>query len=190
MTETEKTPAKKKKGLSAQAIVSIIIICLLIVVPTAIYLWKQAEINKLKKQQETQINAFRADAKAKIDNCNKNNIETLTRVFSWAVRSEMLRNNIDQVNTYMTTLVKAADLNDISVIKSDGMVVLSTNKKYEGNAYAGPVASQLSTINDVVSQNGQDNNIIVISPIMGLDTRLGSIVITYTPKTYVFGNTE
>ncbi|MEI6854004.1 MAG: hypothetical protein WCL06_14255 [Bacteroidota bacterium] len=190
MSETTNTPVKKKKGLSAQAIVSIVIICLLIAIPAGIYFWKQAEISKLKKQHETEIIQIRTDATNTITDNNKKNMETLTRVFSWAVRSEMLRNNLDQVNTYMTDLVKAADLNDISAIKTDGIVVLSTNKKFEGNAYPGPVASQLSQINEVVSQNDADGNIMSICPIMGLDSRLGTIVITYKPKTYVFGNQE
>ncbi len=190
MSEKENTPVKKKKGLSAQAIVSIIIICLLIVIPTGIYLWKQGEISRLKKQHETEINTIRSDASKTITDNNRRNIETLTRVFSWAVRSEMLRNNMEQVNTYMNELVKAADLNDISAIKTDGIVVLSTNKKFEGNAYPGPVASQLSSVNEVVSQNDANGNIMAICPIMGLDSRLGTIVITYKPKTYVFGNNE
>jgi hypothetical protein len=190
MSEKENTPVKKKKRLSAQAVVSIIILCLLIIVPTGIYLWKQAEISNLKKQHETAINQIRTDANNTITENNKKNIETLTRVFSWAVRSEMLRSNMEQVNTYMTDLVKAADLNDISAIKTDGIVVLSTNKKFEGNAYPGPVSAQLSSINEVVSRSDENGNIMCICPIMGLDSRLGTIVITYKPKTYVFGNNE
>ena len=190
MSEKEEHPIKKKKGLSAQAIVSIIIICLLIIVPAAIYLWKQAEISNLKKAHETEINSIRSDASQTINDNNKKNIETLTRVFSWAVRSEMLRNNLEQVNTYMTDLVKSADLSDISAIKTDGIVVLSTNKKFEGNAYPGPVASQLSSINEVVSRSDESGNIMCICPIMGLDSRLGTIVITYKPKTYAFGGKE
>jgi hypothetical protein len=190
MPETEKKPTPKKKKLSAQAIVSIVIICLLIVIPTGIYFWKQAQISNLKKQHETEITQIRTDASNTITDNNKKNIETLTRVFSWAVRSEMLRNNMDQVNTYMTDMVKSADLNDVSVIKTDGIVVLSTNKKFEGNAYPGPVASQLSTINEVVSRSDESGNIMCICPIMGLDNRMGTIVLTYKPKTYTFGNTE
>jgi hypothetical protein len=190
MSEKENTSLTKKKRLSAQAIVSIIILCLLIVVPSGIYLWKQSEISKLKKQHETEINQIKTDAGKTIADNNKKSMETLTRVFAWAVRSEMLRNNLEQVNTYMTDLVKTADLNDISAIKPDGIVVLSTNKKFEGNAYPGFVATELNNINEVVSRNDANGNIMSVCPIMGLDNRMGTIVITYKPKTYTFGNNE
>jgi hypothetical protein len=190
MSEKENTPAKKKKRLSAQAIVSIIILCLLVAIPAGIYLWKQGEISKLKKQHETEINQIKADAGKTISDNNKKSIEILTRTFTWAVRSEMLRNNLEQVNTYMTDLVKSADLNDISAIKPDGIVVLSTNKKFEGNAYPGFVTTELNNINEVVSRNNGNGNIMSICPIMGLDNRMGTIVITYKPKTYTFSNNE
>jgi hypothetical protein len=190
MSEKENTPDKKKKRMSAQAIVSIIIICLLIAIPAGIYFWKQGEISKLKKQHETEISNIKADAGKTIADNNKKSIETITRVFAWAVRSEMLRNNMEQVNTYMNDLVKTADLNDISAIKTDGIVILSTNKKYEGNAYPGFVASELNNINEVVSRDDAGGNIMSICPIMGLDNKMGTIVITYKPKTYTFGNNE
>jgi len=190
MSEKEIAPVKKKKPLSVQAIVTIVLLCLLIIVPSGIYLWKQAEISKLKKQFETEKEQIQTKANNTITDNNKKNIETLTRVFSWAVRSEMLRNNLEQVNTYMTGLVKDADLNDISAIKPDGIVILSTNKKFEGNSYPGFIASELNSINEVASRNDANGNIMSICPIMGLDNRMGTIVITYKLKTYTFDNKE
>jgi len=183
------TPPKKKK-LSAQTIVSIVIICLLIIIPTAIYLWKQIEISNLKKLHIIEMSEMRTKVNTSITDNNKKNIETLTRVFAWAVRSEMLRNNMDQVNIYMTEMVKKADLNDISLIKPDGVVILSTNKKYEGNIYPNPVTNQLGSINEVTSQNDANGNIMCICPVMGLDNRLGTLVLTYTPKLFPFGEPE
>ncbi len=190
MSDKEIIHSPKKKQLSTQTIVLIIILGLLIIIPTAIYTWKQIEIGNLKKQQKSEITDIRTKANASITDNNKKNIETLTRVFSWAVRSEMLRNNMDQVNIYMTEMVKKADLKDISLIKTDGIVTLSTNKKYEGNIYPGPVANQLGGINEVTSQNDANGNIMCICPVMGLDNRLGTLVLTYTPNMFPFGNTE
>ncbi len=190
MSEKEKPVTPKKKGLSPQTIIIIILLCLVVIIPSCVFLWKQIEIIHLNKKHDTEMSALRTNASTTMKDVNKKNMETLARVFSWAVRSEMLRNNMDQVSTYMTELVKAADLNDISAIKTDGIVALSTNKKYEGNTYPGPVASQLSTINEVVSQTGNDASVMIICPIMGLDSRLGTIVITYKPTVYTFGNNE
>lgn len=186
MTDNGANPTAKKKTLSAQAIVSIIIICLLIILPTGVYLWKQNEIKKLKKENESAILAVSQQANDAITNNNKKNIETITRVLSWAVRSEIMRNNLEQANTYITDIVKAADCNEITLIKEDGIVIISTNKKYEGNIYPGPVTSELNSINNVISKSDENNNIMALCPVMGLDNRIGTIVVTYTPKENVF----
>jgi len=190
MNETIKTPespeTKKKKGLSAQAIVSIIIIALMIIFPLVVYFWKQSEIKNLKEKYETRITEITASANKNIDENNTKNMENLTRVFSWAVRSEMLRQNMEQVETYMNDLVKSADLNNISAVQTDGIVVKSTDKKFEGNVYPGPIAQELAQINEVVSKTSENGDVISICPIMGLDNRMGTIIITYTPKKNVF----
>ncbi len=190
MTEEIKTSGSnqkpKKKGLSAQAIVSIIIIALMIIIPLIVYLWKQSEIKNLKKKYETDITAITVKANSTIEENNKKNMENLTRVFSWAVRSEMLRSNLEQVDNYMTDLVKKADLKNISAVKTDGIVVLSTDKKFEGSVYPGPVANELTQINNVVTRTGENGDVISICPIMGLDNRMGTIIITYTPQKNIF----
>jgi hypothetical protein len=187
MEKEVKNPEKpKKKGLNAQAIVSIIIIVLMIIIPLFVYLWKQSEIKNLKEKYDKDIAGITAKANSTIDENNKKNIEQLTRVFSWAVRSEMLRNNMEQVDNYMTDLVKTADLNNISAVKTDGIVVLSTDKKFEGNIYPGPIANELAQINQTVSRTGENGDIISICPIMGIDNRIGTLIITYTPKKNIF----
>ena len=188
--EKEKEIPAKKKGLSSKTLFYIIILCLMILIPTGVYVFDLFKISNLKDKHKTELYDVRMNAGNTVKSINQKNLESLTRVFSWTVRSEMLHNNIGQVNSYMTELVKTADLQDISIIKTDGIVVLSTNKKYEGNVYAGPVASQLSSINEVVTQTGKDAVLICICPLMGLDNRMGTIVITYQPTVYTFGNTE
>jgi hypothetical protein len=190
MSEKENTSIAGKKQLSPQMIVIIVLIGLVITLPTSIYIWKIIQISNLKKEHKTEVNDIRIRANRAITDNNKKNIETLTRVFSWAVRSEMLRNNMDQVNIYMNQLVKTSDLKDVSLIKTDGIVLLSTNKKFEGNAYPSPVAKELGNINEVMSRNDPDGNIMSICPVMGLDNRMGTIVITYKLNETPFGKAE
>jgi hypothetical protein len=186
MNDKETSPTPKKKFFTYRAVISIIIISLLIV----LYIWDKVEDNRTEKKHYSEIGIIKTNANQTIIDINKKNIEIITRVFSWAVRSEMLRNNMEQVNTYMNDLVKSADLNDISVIKPDGIVALSTNKKFEGNSYPGFVASELNKINETVSKDDKNGNIMSICPIMGLDNRLGSIVITYKIKKDFISNPE
>ncbi len=183
------TPAAEqttKKGMSAQTIVIIIILALMIIIPLVIFLWKQAEIKSLKQSQQARISEITTQANNTIMENNRKNIETVTRVFTWAVRSEMLRQNLEQINTYMADLVKMEGMHHISVINADGIVVSSTNKKYEGVVYPGPVAKELSGITEAITKSDENGDMVSICPVMGLDNRMGTLIITYQPKANVF----
>ncbi len=56
-------------------------------------------------------------------------IETLT----WAVKSEMTRDNLEQVNTHFIQLIKEPSNQSIQLVDvNSGEVLLATNKKDEG----------------------------------------------------------
>lgn len=181
ITNDKNNPTDSEKPNRSHYIKILVIIALFILIPLIIYLIKQSEINKLKKAQQAEIELINHQADSLIEKNNLTFLETLTKVFSWAVRSEILRNNLEQVNTYMIDLVKTTGYNDITLIKPDGIVALSTNKKYEGTVYPGPLASELRQIEKAASMTDDKGNILSVCPVMGLDSRLGTIVITYAP---------
>lgn len=155
--ETEKP---EKKGLSARTIFTIIIVALMILLPLFIFFWKQYEIQNLQIKY----------------------METITRVFTWTAHSEILDSNAVQLEKYMNDLVKTAGINSISIVGTDGIVVLSTNKKFEGSAYSEASAGELSLINKVVSQKAEKGEMVSKCPITDIDKRMGTMIISYTPN--------
>jgi hypothetical protein len=100
--------------------------------------------------------------------------EETARVFSWAVRGEMLRENKDQVNQYFLNLVKEPGFKKIQLVDvNNSTIIISTDKKEEGSA-----VSDTSILNaNFARQISTEGLIRTITPVMGLNSRMAVLVI-------------
>ena len=116
-------------------------------------------------------NKEKLNYEAQIDSIKVADLELTSKVFSWAVRSELMRNNTEQVNQFFLAFIKEnqfvqkLDLVDPNSAK----IILSTDKKTEGDIYSN---KDIMTINKTTYREG-----LIISPIMGLDSKIGILII-------------
>jgi Ca2+/Na+ antiporter len=121
-----------------------------------------------------------------IDSLQISNVELAVKAFSWAVRSELLRDNIEQVNQLMVTFVQEPGIVNVKLVNPrTAIVTLSTNKKEEGSAFEN--APLLQTDEQVVTAT--DDHIWAITPIMGMNVKLGVLVVE-VQKGLIKYNTE
>lgn len=104
----------------------------------------------------------------------------------WAVRAELTRGNQEQIDQYFKQLVKSDKIQEVTLLDKTGKIILSSNKKNEGNNldtdYANEVikieASTIITETDVLA---------IASPVMGLDDRLGTLLVVCDNEAFDFG---
>jgi len=102
-----------------------------------------------------------------------------SKVFSWAIRSELTRENKEQVNQFFLNFIKEPGVSKVEFVNAlDGRVMLSTNKKDEGLVFPNQVA--LATTETINYRN--DSVLSIVSPVMGLNNKLGVLVIEYNLK--------
>ena len=105
--------------------------------------------------------------------------ERFGQVLSWAVRGELIRNNLDQVSQYLNELVKMKDTERVVLISDDGKLLVSTDKKLEEaegkDLYPAEVLQKrkITMLSDV---NGKK---LLVVPVMGLNSRLATVVVSY-----------
>ncbi|SFM68920.1 hypothetical protein [Nitrosomonas communis] len=105
--------------------------------------------------------------------------ERFGQVLSWAVRGELIRNNLDQVSQYLNELVKMKDTERVVLISDDGKLLVSTDKKLEEaegkDLYPAEVLQKrkITMLSDV---NGKK---VLVVPVMGLNSRLATVVVSY-----------
>ena len=99
-----------------------------------------------------------------------------SNVFSWAIRGELTRENKEQVNQFFLSIIKEPGVSKVEFVRApDGKITLSTNKKDEGSIYTNQVALMSNeTINFKT-----DSVLNVVTPVMGLNNKLGVLVIEY-----------
>src|SRR5690606_29932805 len=83
-----------------------IIIGIALALLLALWVWKTIEINKLKKSSEKNKIAFEEKATRQIVQSNETHLKLLAKPIVWALRSEMMQGNLNQVNLYLNDLVK------------------------------------------------------------------------------------
>ena len=136
----------------------------------------QGEIaNQLELERSTLIRKAREYADAQYHKEE----DRFGQVLSWAVRGELLRNNLDQVSQYLNELVKIKDTERAVLIGDDGKLLVSTDKKLEEAAAKEIYPEELLQQRKITIQSDVNGRKLLIVPIMGLNNRLATVVISY-----------
>ncbi len=138
-----------------------------------VYVWKDSEGNK-QKEEVIEMATIRLQEK------NYELLTLLCKPLVWSIRSEMLRGNIEQVNIFTTDLVKEKNFQFIHLIEPFGTILISTNKRLEGQPAGTMFNTDILTTDSTIVRPAEDGKtLIVASPVMGYDKRLGTLILSY-----------
>lgn len=155
----------------------LVVILLLVILFLAI--WFFFKTNSQKKAFHAEKSAIISNYENQIDSLKLSRIELATKTFSWAVRSDMMRNNIENINELFNQFIRTSDAKLLQLIDTKtNTVVLSTDKKFQGQRFTLPSFISLeieSTVSDSVSTK-------VYTPIMGINEMLGLLIAEFENK--------
>lgn len=139
-----------------------------------VYFWFSAKINNNKNHFENEKVQMITRYETERDSLQIKSLEFASSVFSWSIRSEMLRNNMENLNQLLTVFVQESAANLVQVVNPETReVILSSDKKFEGTEYDTDVNFEINQ--SVVIKN--DQNIRIITPIMGFSNRIGILIV-------------
>ncbi len=145
----------------------------------AVFLWAFIKTTIMKNKFEKQTLEIKKQCENKIDSITAQQMELTSKTFAWAIRSEITRDNKEQVNQFFAGFIKESGVIKIQFVDAiSSKVLLSTDKKDEGSMFEDKIA--LLTNNTIHFNN--DSILHVITPVMGLNTKLGVLVIQYLKK--------
>lgn len=157
-----------------------------------VFVWKtiavsQAE-NRLENGQIELVQQLEMERKMLIrkarvyaDSQYQKEEERFGKVLAWAVRGEMIRNNLDQIDQYLTELVKTKDTERVDLISEDGKLLVSTDKRLENTEASSVYPKEVLNQRKITIKSDVDGKKLLIVPVMGLNARLANIVISYNP---------
>ena len=155
----------------------LIIILLLVIAVAGMYVWKNVAVNRATLQLTEKAGRIITDQ-------NRMFLRLAVVPLVWAVRSEMIRENYDQINLYLNQFVKEQNMKEIVVAKPDGTIVVATNKKLEGKPITGVFPSSVLLEDKTTVTTLENGDMMVVSPVMGLSTKVGVLILLYTPASY------
>ena len=97
---------------------------------------------------------------------------------AWAVRGEMIRNNLDQVDQFFGEIVKLPNTERVLLAGSDGKVQVSTDRRHLGAEATTLVAPELLLLPQITVRSEADGSRLLVVPVMGLNARLGTVIVS------------
>ena len=139
----------------------------------------EKEKTSLITQSKNERSALKANYESEKDSLRIQNLEAAAKIFSWSVRSEMLRNNTENLNQLVNAFVKESGADLVQLIDPEtNKISLSSDKKFEGSEYARKIDLALKEPHKLK----EDGGIKIITPIMGLNSALGILIVQMNNK--------
>ncbi len=149
-------------------IISVILLLTIFIV----YLWFSVKISNTTKRYENEKIQLITKFETERDSLRIRYLEFASKVFSWSVRSELLRNNLENLNQLVTIFAKESDADLMQLVNPvDNVVMISSDKKLEGKLYNQKLDSDKSAI---IKGEGL---VQLITPVMGFNGKVGVLVV-------------
>jgi hypothetical protein len=157
-------------------------ICILAALLVCMFVWKDIAVRNRERTMEAQRAKLLEKAQQAITSKTRDLLRLTTIPLAWAVRREMINENYGQINEYLNKFVKEPGIRQILVVKSDGTIAVSTDKKMEGAPLSSLFPQELIEQKEISISDDGKGNIRAVTPIMGLDARLGLLIMIYEPE--------
>jgi len=152
-------------------------VLLLVLAVAGTYLWKNIAVSRAKAQLIHQ-------AATVIAAHNESWLRLAVVPLVWTVRNEMMKGNYDQINQYLAQFVREPNLKEVLVTRADGRIVAATDKKREGAMVTDLFPPEVPKVDTITVTTRPDGMFLVAAPIMGLNDKLGVLVLVASPPDY------
>lgn len=157
-----------------------LLVCvLLILLAFSIYLWKQHELNELREAQALKEQLLVDKANSLIDENDAQLLRSLMQPLGWAIRSEMLQEDYEQIDNYLRQFIQQPQFQLALVANARDSVILSTNQKHIGKPISQFFPEKYFRGAELATYTIDSTHMLVVAPIMGYTNRMGTLMLTY-----------
>ena len=148
-----------------------------------IFAWKQIAVGKVESDMAKKLDNERAvitqQAREYADKQYIKEEERFGQVLSWAVRGELIRNNIDQIDQYLSEIVKMKDTERVVLVGDDGQLLVSTDKRLEETKGIEIFPKEILNLQKITVKSDVDGKKLLVVPVMGLNKKIATVVVSY-----------
>ncbi|MEI8086305.1 MAG: hypothetical protein WCG93_08835 [Paludibacter sp.] len=171
--KTAKKMKSKKIGIYVSNHKMVFSLLLALVV---VFLWSIIKMTLMNSSFEKQTAELKTSYESQMNTMTIQHLTLTSKTLALAVRSELTRNNKEQVNQFFMSIIKEPGIKKIEFVDAKtSKVLLSTDKKDEGAVYP----NQVALMTDETIQFTNNSVLNIVSPVMGLNNKLGVLVMEY-----------
>lgn len=180
------TPLSKLHTIKLPLWVSLVLLAMLI----SMFAWKEIALGAAERRLAEERQAFiantemdRAAFQRAAQEALERHSEDVHRLFgtalAWNIRSALMRNNLDEINQYFSALVKNERIPLVLLADPEGKVLLASDRKFMGTQVSDHFPAALLQKTGVTIHPGEGKERRMVLSIQGLNTRLGTVLLTY-----------
>jgi hypothetical protein len=143
----------------------------------AMYLWRRASLWRLRRGDRRTRQALLERARQAADDASAKLVDLAAVTLEWAVRAELMREDLRDVEEYMIQLAKRSEVHRVLVARRDGLVTAATDKTLRNQKLDRVVEGLPSESSDIQSVRLNNRILRLIVPVMGLESRFGTLVL-------------
>ncbi|MBL8496496.1 hypothetical protein ABF87_02875 [Nitrosomonas sp. JL21] len=148
-----------------------------------VVVWKFIAVSKVEsdmaKKLENERVMIKQQAREYADTQYAREEERFGQVLSWAVRGELIRNNLDQIDQYLSEIVKMKDTERVVLINEEGELLVSTDKRLEETKGIELFPKEILNLQKITIKSDVDGRKILVIPVMGLNKKIATVVVSY-----------
>jgi hypothetical protein len=169
-----KIPTRQFPGKYVLALVGIVVI---------IFAWKFIAVSKAESDMAKKLGNERLlitqQAREYADKQYIREEERFGQILSWAVRGELIRNNIDQIDQYLNEIVKMRDTERVVLVNEEGQLIVSTDKRLEETKGTEIFPKEILSLQKITIKSDVDGSKLLVVPVMGLNKKIATVIISY-----------
>lgn len=174
MSEEKEIKESPKQNKFIELILKNKIISALVLVIIVLLAYFLIKTSSMQSDFEKKYESIQQSHITQMDSVKITSSEQTVKVFSWAVRSEMSRNNLEEVNNLFMAFIREDRVRMIHLIDpANSKIILSTDKKNEGQEVTN--AGFLNVTEQVIIEENEKT--FIVSPIMGINRITGILVV-------------
>ncbi|MBN2573630.1 MAG: hypothetical protein JXP73_03630 [Deltaproteobacteria bacterium] len=143
----------------------------------AMYLWRIGSLLRARAKARRAAEALFERLQRQVDAAFAEAIELAVVTTEWAVRAELVRDDFEDVQEYMQGLAKRPRVRRAFVAKRDGTVIGAGDRRQRGSALGALVSGLPAESSSVQKVPCANNGMLLVVPVMGLESRLGTFVL-------------
>ena len=113
----------------------------------------------------------------------RQDIQLFALPLAWSVRKELMRSNYDAIDDYFNELIQRKGFGVIMLVDPAGTIKVSTDRKLQGGSFLLRYPQMKLGTPVQVSYALPEGKSMFLVPVMGLNSRLGTIAFIYSYRT-------